>query len=420
MWQKVFMMMRNQTGLLLAIFLLGHPLYSQNLDLLTIQAAGKYRGMAGAGIADGVSAFDLNPAGLATTRYASFAVSQSFHYYTYSLLRVNSGGGVLDIPWNDARYNFENLLITAPVRKNAGVGIGYVQKLNPFLKNSARAITGSGLINQLTSGNVHALTVTFGIKFVESFSLGVALARYDGSISSKLRGDNHGRELDKSASLQSDLNGNHVQIGAIFNFSKISAGLVWELPTELEVSTLRESSVDSSYKNFFPDYTQTRWKLPTIIRGGLAYTGLKNCLVAIDFERHQCEKSNVQLNLYEFGRPPNWKDINIFRMGIECLLSQRLNLPLRLGYARIPQLYASNSAGNVLNNPALVSNDTQQNIARLLTVGTTISISKMRLNAGVEYKKLGWHRDSQTTMKISDDYTERDYAVFAELVYFLK
>jgi hypothetical protein len=416
--------MRNRIRLFLAIFLLNHPLYSQNLDLLTIHAAGKSRGMAGAGIgiADGVSAFDLNPAGLSNTRYVSFTASQSFHYYAYSLLRVNSGSGsgVLDIPWSDSRYNFENLLVVAPVRKNFGAGMGYIQKLAPFLKNSARAITGSSLINQLTSGNVHALTVAFGAKLFKNFSLGLGLARYDGSIASKLRGDNHGQELDKAARLQSDLNGNHVQIGATFSFPQISAGLVWESPAELEVTAQRESSADSSYKNFFPNYAQTRWKLPAIIRGGLAYTGLKNCVIAIDFERHQYDKSNVQLNLYEFGRPPNWKDVNIFRIGIELLLSQTLNLPLRLGYARIPQLYASNTASSVLPNPALVSHDTQQNIANLLTAGTTISFSKMQLHTGVEYKKLVWHRDTQTTVKISDDYTERNYAVFVELVYSLK
>lgn len=416
--------MCNRIGWLLAIFLLNHHLYSQNLDLLTIQAAGKHRGMAGAGIgiADGISMFDLNPAGLANSRYVSFSTSQSFHYYTYSLFRVNSGSGsgVLDIPWNGSRYNFENLLVVAPIRENFGVGIGYIQKLNPFLKNSARAITGSSLINQRTSGSVYAITAAVGAKLGGNFSLGMALARYDGSIISKLRGDNHGRELDKAASLQSDLQGNRVQIGATFSFSKISAGLVWESPTELRVVTQRESSADSSYKSFFPNYTRTQWKLPMIIRGGLAYTGLKNCVVAIDFERHQYEKSNVQLTLYEFGRPPNWNKVNILRIGIECLLSQRLNLPLRLGYARIPQVYASNSASSVLNNPALVSHDTQQNIARLLTVGTTIALAKMRLHTGVEYKKLDWHRDVQTTVKISDDYSERNYAVFVELVYSLK
>lgn len=416
--------MRNRFGFLLAIFLLNHPLHSQNLDLLTIHAAGKYRSMAGAGIgiAEGVSAFDLNPAGLANIRSVAFSISQSFYDYTYSLLRVNSssGSGVLNIPWNDAKCNFEHLLIATSIRKNFGVGIGYIQKLNPFLKNSARAVTGSSLINQLTHGNVYALTVAGGIKLTGCFSLGVAWARYDGNITSKLRGDNHGRELDKSAGLQSDLKGNHAQIGVSLNFSKISGGLVWESPTELQVATQRESSADSAYKNFFPDYTQTRWKLPMIIRGGLAYTDLKNCVVAVDFERHQYEKSNVQLNLYEFGRPPNWKKVNIVRVGVECLLSQKLNLPLRLGYARLPQLYASNSVSSVLNNPVLMSNDTQQNIAQLLTVGTTIAWAKMRLYTGVEYKKLGWHRDSQTTVKISDDYTERNYAVFAELVYSVK
>lgn len=417
-------MKRNRTGWWLAIFLLNYPLFSQNLDLLTIHAAGKYRSLASAGIGvvDSLSNFDLNPANLAFARSVALAASQSFRHYTYSLLRVNSssGSGVLDIPWNDSRFTFEHLLVTAPIHKNVGVGFGCFQKLKPFLKNSARAITGSSLINQLTNGGVYALTAAAGIKLSKSFSVGIALARYEGDVTSKFRGDNHGSETNKSAKLQSDLSGNHAQIGVIFNTSKFNVGVVWESTTKLKVATQRELSADSAYKSFFPNYTQTQWKLPMIIRGGLAYKGLKNYLIAIDFERHQYDESNVQLNLYEFGQPPNWRKIDIFRIGIEGLLSRSLNLPLRLGYARIPQLYASTTASSTLNSSVLISRDTQQNIFHLLTIGTTIALPKIQLHTGVEYKTLNWHRDVQTTVKISDNYSERIFAWFAELVCILK
>ena len=408
---------RLQSLLMVLVLALSFQLSAQNLDLLTHHVSGKYRGMAGAGMAavKGVSAVDLNPAGLAGTEHIAFAVSQSTTYYRYSLFRQNVGNWAFNTVWHSSRYNFENLLAAVPLNKKIGLGIGYVQKLNPFLKNSRRAITGSSLINQVTGGSVYAVTVASGININKNILLGISLARYTGTVTSKLQGDNHGRELYKSAQLESDLQGVNLAFGVIFKTEKFSAGAAFAPPFELAVDAQKQISTDSSYAALFPNYDQAQWKMPWIGRLGFAYTEA-NWTFAFDVETHRYESSAVRLNLVEFGGAPNWKDSNIWRAGVEFYPFRRLRLPLRLGYASVPQLYASNIAVGDANNISSYEN-TQQNIKQLWTAGTTLAYANFTLHLGLEYATLKWHRDLQTRDSIADDYQEKNYVLAAELIY---
>ncbi len=124
----------------------------------------------------------------------------------------------------------------------------------------------------------------------------------------------------------------------------------------------------------------------------------------------------MRLNLVEFGGAPNWQDSNILRAGIEFYPFRRPRLPLRFGYAYIPQLYASNqSIGE--ENTVLSYENTKQNIKHLFAAGTTLSFSNLTLNLALEYAALKWHRDLQTLDSIIDDYKEKNYVVAAELIY---
>ncbi len=118
---------------LFVILLLNHELFGQNLDLLTHYVAGKYRGTAGAGMAavHGISSVDLNPAGLAGTQHIAFSTSQSTKYCRYSLSRQNVGNWAFNLGGHSSQYNFENILAAISLNKKIGLGIGYIQKLNP-------------------------------------------------------------------------------------------------------------------------------------------------------------------------------------------------------------------------------------------------------------------------------------------------
>lgn len=422
---EIYMSEYNSRAMRLSVFIVffmmvwgGQQLDAQNLDLLTHHASGKYRGMAGAGMAavEGVSAVDLNPAGLAGTPQIFFSTSQSTTYYRYSLFRQNVGKWAFDVDWHSAQYNFENILVAIPLNKRIGLGVGYIQKLNPFLKNSRRAITGSSLINQAMNGSVYALTVASGVTITKNFLLGLALARYTGTVTSTLQGDNHGSELYKSARLESDLKGVNLDFGVIFKTEKFNAGVTLAPPFELAVDTQIQISADNSYAALFPNYDQIKWKMPWIGRVGCAYTGHANWTFALDLETHHYESSDVRLNLVEFGGAPNWKDSNILRAGFEFYPFRHPHLPVRLGYAHIPQLYASNRAVGVGNN-ILSYENTKQNVQRLFSAGTTLSYANFNLNFGLEYATLVWHRDLQTADSLFDDYTEKNYVFAAELIY---
>lgn len=410
--------MRLSASFVFLMMVWSQQLDAQNLDLLTHYASGKYRGMAGAGMAvvEGVAAVDLNPAGLARTQQISFSASQSTTNYRYSLFRQNIGKWAFNTIWHSSQYNFENILAAVLLGKKIGLGIGYIQKLKPFLKNSRRAITGSSLINQEMDGSVYALTLASGITVTKNILLGISLARYTGAVTSNLQGDNHGSELYKSARLESDLKGVNFEFGLIFKTEKFNAGVTFAPPFELTVDTQKQISADNSYAALFPNYDHAKWKMPWIGRVGFAYTAHANWTFALDLETHHYESSDVRLNLVEFGGAPNWKDSNILRAGFEFYPFRRPHLPVRLGYAHIPQLYASNRAVGV-GNSILSYENTKQNIKRLFSAGTTLSYANFNLNLGFEYATLEWHRDLQTLDSIFDDYKEKNYVLAAELIY---
>ncbi|RKY83386.1 hypothetical protein DRQ09_10145 [candidate division KSB1 bacterium] len=270
-----------------------------------------------------------------------------------------------------------------------------------------------------TYGSVYALTLSSGFKLKNNILIGINFYRYSGIITSKIKGDNHGRDSDKWASLENSLNGMNFRIGLIFKRKKINLGFILESPYKMNVKVKKSISEIRTFEYLFPNYNQTKWNMPLIIGAGICFKGYKNWKFNLDLEKQQYKKSDVKLCLYEFGGEPNWKDIFIIRTGIELYPFKWKNLPIRIGYAYLPQLYASNiSEGK--DNRVLSYKDTEQNIKHLFTTGTTVKFSKFYLNIGLEYSFLKWRRDYNTYIFVKDDYTESNITLFSEIIFNLK
>lgn len=411
--------MRLRLPLALTILcLLSRTLSGQNLDFGLAHSSGESRGKAGAGIATGggMSSVNLNPAGLATTSCRCFSFSQSIPYYGYHLYRKNEGVGAINFDWRSVRYVIDHFLFAFPIRKNLVIGTGYIKRATIFQNNKRRAITWSSLFNQDTFGSLNALVLSTCFSPSPNLALGVTLYRHFGKVKSEITGENHGNDADKWASLESRFKGYNYRIGAVLGSGKLSLGLVFEPSRELEIDVMKGISADGLYQNLLPDYDRIDWETPVILAAGIAYTGPKNILLTIDVERRLYEESELQLNLFEFGGRPNWKDTNIVRVGVECFPFANKSLPLRFGYARIPQLYASNTSTG-MGNSIVEYTDTNQNIKHLFAVGTTLVFSKAIFSANLEYTRLDWHRDLVTAWLITDIYEERTFAITLDIVY---
>ena len=404
---------------LICLILLNSQLLSQNIDLLIIHSAGKNHGMAesGLGSAQGISSIDLNPAGFANTPNSSISFSQNIKYYSYSLFNQRVDQNVSRIfDWGKFRYNFENILAVIPVKSNFSMGGGFIQKINPFIQNQMRAITWSPLFNQQTSGSVYALALSSSLNITKNIAVGFTFYNYFGKITSRVTGDNHGNDVDKWATLENKLSGRNFRFGAILRTGKIGFGFIIETPFDLTVKTQKDISQNRLYEYLFPDYDETKWKMPMVVGMGFSYSFFRDWILNLDLERQYYKKSELSLNLYEYGGLPNWKDLTIIRSGIEFYPFKNNRLPLRIGYAYIPQLYASNNSTG-MGTTILEYENTSQNVKHIFTSGTTILFRNWSLNVRLEYARVKWHRDFQTYILVEDDYTESNFVVGSEIVY---
>jgi len=410
-------------SILIFFFLLPcHNLTGQIIDLGALNFSGKYQTMGGAGIGivKGISSIDLNPAGLAGTEKLSFLVSQNYKYYKYDLLRGGDGSifnknrSAMPFEWNKKVYDFRNLSIAYPVTPNLSLGIGFIQKLNPFIYNRQRALTWSGLFHHDLFGSVYALVVSSGYKIQENLYAGISFYNYAGIIHSTIKGDNHLKDRNKWANLDNDLSGMNFRAGMQYIRGKISTGLVFETPYTMTVKTEKDMSPEGLYQRFLPLYDQAEWEMPWIIGFGFAFTGNEKWTFTLDLESRHYKESDVRLNLFEYAIGPNWKDPLILRTGLELFPWKWRNLPLRMGYAYIPQLYATDvtmSTDKNLND----NSGSGQVVKHLVSAGTGFSFSQFTLDIGCEYYFLNWNRTFHTTITVEDDYRETDIILFMTL-----
>ena len=367
-------------------------------------------GETGIAASGNISSFDLNPAAHLDFNGLNFSLSQKIKLYSYNLTRISSTVGGTTFVWDKTQWMFEHASISYPVNENLVIGIGVFQKLNPQMINKKRAVTFSDLFSQETSGSVYSAAGSICCRFSNSFSAGINIYKYFGSITSNIVGDNHGNDADKWANLQNTLSGLNFKFGALLKQKDWSAGLTIELPFKMDVEAVKQISADQLYKSLFPDYDRTDWNLPLIVGTGFSYNGIDDWILEADFESRQYKSSDVQLNLYEFGGKPEWGNINILRLGVQYIYITEgdLKIPVRAGYAFIPQLYCSINATG-LGNVVTDYQNTDRNIKHLFTLGTSITIKRLTVDLTLEYSILKWHQTLKVPQTINDDYSESNY-----------
>lgn len=391
---------------------------AQNSNLLMQYFSGGYNSMGRTGIAAGNdnSSFDLNPAVLTNYSSVNISLTGNFKYYRYNLLRISSQVGGTTWNWNNSKLAFEQGAFIYPINQNVSIGLGIFQKLDPQFVNKKRAVTFSDLFSQETKGNLYSAAFSLGFEITDEISIGLSVYDYFGNINSRVIGDNHGNDLDKWVYLESKLSGINFRSGITLKLKTWSLGFVIETPFKMNVSTSTDISSDRLFENLLPEYSQTDWNMPLIIGIGLSFGGLKNWLFEADFETRQYEKSDVKFNLYEFGGLPVWESVNIFRLGIQYLIDKKLIIPIRAGYAYIPQQYYSNNSLGISNIITSYTN-TDRNIKHLFSTGTSVTYNNLTINLHLEYSIVKWNRTLVVPQTITDDYDEQDYTLSLQLLF---
>lgn len=413
--------MRNNTILVIILLLTARITAAQNIALDLISASDKYTGMAGAGLAlsQGIAGITLNPAGLTYLPNRVAGAGMNASVYSYSLLNVRHEDNLQRFfDWKRTDYNITNALVALPMHRWFSIGGGIIKRLSPYLYNQHRAVTWSPLFNQTTNGGIYALTFTSAVRLNSHLSVGVAGFRYFGKLSSKIRGENHGNDVDKWARMESEFSGINFRAGAIFRFGNFRGGAVFEMAHKLKVKTSSAISDDLLYEYLLPDYTGEKLTMPMVIGLGLAYSK-HPWTIALDIERNVYDSTGVKVNLYEYGGAPNWRDRTLVRLGMEYYGDQT-RLPVRFGYAYLPQLYASGIATGNRGALGIVNSfrDTNQMRKHVFTAGTTIPFRHFSLNLAMQFAFLKWHREFFTYIRVEDDLSERNFGLSSELIYF--
>lgn len=395
--------MNNKLSLLLIITC--SILSAQNSDLLMRYDSGYYSSLGGTGLASTkyLSSMDINPAALSSYTSVNISLTQSTSYSNYELLRMRDDIGTLENKWNNFIYDIDQLSLVMPY-KDFAFGIGVYRKLSPRTNNKKIAITYSDLFAQETNGNVYSATAGFGYRLSNSVLLGLSFSNYFGKINSMIRGENHNLDSDKWVSMENSLSGINFKCGLIFSYENWSAGFTLETPFEMKVKTSKQISANQLYKYLLPDYDETSWNQPLVLAAGISYCGINNLLLEADYELRKYKSSDVQINLFEFGGNPVWQDVSIFRFGIEYKPDD-WKLPVKIGFAAIPQLYYSNNSvgfGNIISSYI----NTDRNIKYVYTIGTSVQLNKLLFDFCIDYSALKWNRTLVVQTKVLDDYRE--------------
>jgi len=396
------------------------PLAGQNLDLGIEHFSSEYRSLAGAGngTVSGVAALDHNPAGLADTKKNTVSLTMTGTLYSYTLFNHRKAQNLLRIfEWHKTDFDYPALSIAWQLSQKFVLGLGFGPQISPYLYNQRRAITWSPLFNQETSGSVNGIIAAAGYRLSDFINLGIRSTRYQGRITCLVTGENHGTDTDKWARLTSDLLGWNMQIGAQFKFAKFRLGLTATSPLAFVVSTSTALSENPLYENLLPAYRKIDCMIPWNFVLGLSFHPNPIWTWLMDFETLNYSDSDLQLNLFEYGGNPNWNNGVAFRIGISYNPQMPGRFPLRVGYARLPQIYASVfTTGDAYTIQENIDRD--QIIKNLITVGSTIHFKNCELYFGLDYSWLFWHRDFPVpNYDVKDDYWEEHYNIHLQLVY---
>ena len=414
---------RRYIPVLFTILALLTILPAQNTDLSIRHASGRFEAMAGAGmgIAAGIDAFDLNPAGLAGLEAPAAAIAFGITLYDYELLNTrfeSSATGSRLFEWRKVETEINSLALAFPLSKRITVGAAIAQRINAFTHNVYRAITWSPLIYQTTRGGLYDISLAAGIEFNPHLALGGQVFRSCGSIRSEIVGDNHGADKDKWARLEHRFEGYGASLGLQLRTRHLCAGATFRSAVNPEIKISATVSADKLYKSLLPSYESVDWALPAVLALGLAYRIEDKLLIALDFESQPFERSEIRINLFEYNGQPDWTTLRVLRAGIEYRPLWALNLPLRFGYAVSQQHYASIEAEGIQNTIIAYSYGAH-NRKQLISTGTTLTLYRFVLDLALHYAWLRSERNFQTGILVEDNFTERDFSLSMQIRYSL-
>ena len=388
--------------------------WSQNLDLGLVPADSYLPGLARP---NDPGAFDDNPALLSAVDQFALAMRQDIVHYKYELIRNTSFVGTGQNKWGKNRLEFSNIRLGFPVNQKWSIGGGYIQRIRPYLNNRQIAPTFSTLFTQETKGAIQSGFLTAAYQITPKLSMGLNLFYNFGMINSRISGENHDQDVGKWAEMKNEFSGFNYSLGSLFEHKLFNLALAIELPVNLDVTTTTKLSADQLYDFLLPTSQPDSWELPLRISGGIAFRGLKNWTFLADFERRFYSKTDFQFNLFEFGQGPVWKDISVFRGGVEFYPFLSKRIPLRIGYTHEPQLYASNELVTV-DQEIYDSRDLKQTVKQNFAFGTAFQLPKIDLNLEIDYSWLNWERKWYLSgVIITDEFTEKRYTVSIEAVY---
>lgn len=393
----------------LVFLVLGFELRSQNLDLHSKYFSGKYYGMAGvgAGISGGVNTMDINP-GSGFVNNTTYSISYNINIFSYDLSRTNADlFGIYEYDWKRIWHNPGNISVAFPVNDKTCVGVGIIRKLNPYIQNESRALTMSKLFEQETTGGLYALMLSGVYRLNEKLSTGINLYGYYGQSRSEINGDVHGADLDKWAILKNDLSGMNFRLGLLYSTENYNIGLVYETVYKLIVRPNRNLSEDKKYEYLLPLENKYKWKRPSVFRAGFSYKGIKNALFSFDIESRPYSNTDISLNVWEYAGLPDWQNIWMIRTGIESFPFKNKNIPFRIGYGYIPQLYSSNNSYGVAYTIDYYENINRIN-KQMITTGFSFPLDKIIVNIGISYGFFKWNRKIQTLMTVEEYYKEKN------------
>jgi len=412
-------------GLLtLLLFWPSQRLYGQNTEMTIQTESGRYEAMADAGCAltSGIESFVLNPSGLADVDGVEFGLSFTPALYRYELLNVRHEPTVTAsrlFRWQKGHIGLGSLLLVCPVSDRVSMGLGFSRSCNPFLFNYFRAITWSPLFEQTTDGGLFDLGLAIGARFGRHIGLGFKAVYCSGQYESHVQGDNHGVDREKWATLTQSLSGFGALLGARFQTGNLHAGATVRFNSPLQVTVRPAISADQKYAYLFPDYTRMRWSFPVVAVLGLAYYITQQTVMTVDFESQFFSASPLQVNLFEYNGRPDWHRVQILRCGVQSLLAGRNQLPLRMGYARIPQQYAAVNAFGVQNTIREVE-FRSRNIRHQISAGTGIEKGQLSIDGSMMYAWIKSRRNFQTRIRITDQFIEKDFQCSIQIRYSLQ
>ena len=383
----------------------------QNLDLFSSTNSVTHRGLAGSGIAlvDARGSGDINPAGLTDIQGRRIYISTSGKYHKYHLVNERREDNLTRIfKWAKFETKPESIYFTSPVKQQMSVSMGIRNSISPFFYNQRRAITWSPLYNQLTRGNLYTPYLSVGYEISTILSIGMTSNWSFGTFRSEVHGENHGNDEDKWANLESRISGWGFKAGLLYRRETYQLGLILEPSTDLEVQYSRGISADSLYVNLFPAVENATWQRPLRLGVGVSLKLSKEITFTTDIEGLRIHAQIPRFNLFEYGGLPVRGDVLRFRSGL--LIQKEGHLPLRMGYAYLPQLYTATTKTVFASHSIDVING-KRVLEQRYTIGSSKTFEKSCIDVAIEYSKLTWQGELNTYIQVNDLYTEREFGL---------